>query len=133
MDNIEIEFSYDGTNTIIQNKKDEKLKDIYKSFKFKTKTESKSLIYMYNGITIQNDELTFNEIANSADKNRNKMSILVVEAENSINPISSQNQNIRQSKNIICPECKEDIKFNIDDYVINLFECKNKHDIDNNF
>ena len=34
---------------------------------------------------------------------------------------------------IICPECQEDIKFSIEDYVINLFECKNKHDINNIF
>ena len=34
---------------------------------------------MYNGIIIQNEELTFNEIANSEDKKRNKMNILVVE------------------------------------------------------
>ena len=86
---------------------------------------------MYNGNTIQNDELTFNEIANSEDKRRNKMNFLVVEA---IIPIQNQTEDIIiKSKNIICPECKEDIKISIDDYVINLFECKNKHDIDNIF
>ena len=85
---------------------------------------------MYNGITIQNEELTFNEIANSEDKKRNKMNFLVVEAEI---PSPPQSEYFIKSKSIICPECKEDIKFSIDDYIINLFECKNKHDIDNIF
>ena len=79
MQQCQIELSYDGVNTIMQCKKDEKLKDIFKNFKFKVKAENKILIYMYNGITIQNEELTFNEIANSEDKKRNKMNILVVE------------------------------------------------------
>ena len=124
-----IEFTYGGLPTIIQCGKDIKLKDIYKNFKFKAKAEGKQLIYLYNGKVIQNEELTFNEIANPADKTRNKMNVLVVEGEG---PIQSQ-ECIIKSKNIICPECKEDIKFSIDDYVINLFECKNKHDIDHIF
>ena len=130
MEQIQIEFNFNGVNTIIQCKKDTKLKDIYKSFRFKAKLEKKALIFMYNGNTVQNDELTFNEIANSEDKKRNKMNILIVEAEI---PLPPQLQNIIRSKSIICPECKEDIKFSIDDYVINLFECRNKHDIDNIF
>ena len=130
MEQIQIEFNFNGVNTIIQCKKDTKLKDIYKSFRFKAKLEKKALIFMYNGNTVQNDELTFNEIANSEDKKRNKMNILIVEAEI---PLPPQLQNIIKSKSIICPECKEDIKFSVDDYIINLFECRNKHDIDNIF
>ena len=120
-----IEFIYGGLPTIIQCGKDIKLKDIYKNFKFKAKAEGKQLIYLYNGKVIQNEELTFNEIANPEDKTRNKMNVLVVEGEG---PIQSQ-ECIIKSKNIICPECKEDIKIKIQDYEINLFECKNKHNI----
>ena len=130
MEQIQIEFNFNGVNTIVQCKKNTRLKDIYKSFRFNAKLENKALIFMYNGNTIQKDELTFNEIANSEDKRRNKMNFLVVEAEI---PLPPQPEYIIKSKNIICPECKEDIKFSIDDYVINLFECKNKHDIDNIF
>ena len=131
MQQCQIELSYDGVNTIMQCRNDEKLKDIFKNFKFKVKAENKILIYMYNGITIQNEELTFNEIANSEDKKRNKMNILVVEGVD--HPISPTQEHNIKSKNIICPECKEDIKSKIEDYVINLYECKNKHDIDNIF
>ena len=126
----QIEFSYNGVNIIMQCKANEKLKDIFKNFIFKVKAENKILIYMYNGNIIQNIELTFNEVANPEDKKRNKMNILVVEDEI---PEPPQEDYIIKSNNIICPECKENIKFNIEDYVINLFECKNKHDKDNIF
>ena len=66
----QIEFSYNGKNTIIQCTKEEKLKDIYKNFKFKAQVEKEILIYIYNGITLQNEELTFNEIENTIDNNK---------------------------------------------------------------
>ena len=131
MDLIQIELNFNGVNTTVQTGKDEKLKDIFKNFRFKTKAEDKALIFMYNGNIIQNDELTFNEVANLEDKKRNKMNLLVVEAE-----FTTQFQTeeiIIKANNIICPKCNEDIKLNIKDYTINLFECKNKHDIDNIF
>ena len=131
MEQSQIELSYDGVNTTIQCRANEKLKDIFKNFKFKVKAENKMLIYMYNGNILKNEELTFNEVANPEDKKRNKMNILVVEGEGQ--PVQPPQDYIIKSNNIICPECKEDIKFNIEDYVINLFECKNKHDKDNIF
>ena len=43
----------------------------------------------------------------------------------------NENQNngkkLIRSKNIICPECGEDIKIKINNYKIDLFECKNNH------
>ena len=54
MEQNQIELSYNGTNTIMQCKANEKLKDIFKNFKFKVKVENKVLIYMYNGVSIEN-------------------------------------------------------------------------------
>ena len=130
MEKNQIEFNYNGVNTIIQCKEDEKLKDIFQTFKIKINSENKILIYMYNGIIIQYENLTFIDIANSEDKKRKKMNILVIEGE--VHPVPEQDLFIK-SNNIICPKCKEDIKFKNEDYVINLFECKNKHDINNIF
>ena len=135
MNETEIEFMYDGEPIVIQCGKDTKLKDIYKNFQFKAKAEGKQLLYLYNGMNLENDESTFEDIANQSDKTRNKMNVLVIEGEDSgegegqTPPLDC----IIKSGKIICPECKEDIKFSIDDYVINLFDCKNNHDIDNIF
>ena len=38
---------------------------------------------------------------------------------------------IIKSKEIICPKCNENILIKIDNYKINLFNCKNNHNIDN--
>ena len=80
MSKIEITFTYNGINMTIECTKDQKLKDIYSKFKNKVNAEDKLLYYMYNGSNIQNDELTFDEIANAEDKIRNKMNILVNES-----------------------------------------------------
>jgi hypothetical protein len=127
MSQAKINFNFNGVNTIIQCKKDDKLKDILKSFKFKEKVEGKSFLYMYNGKTIQNFELSFDEIANFEDKQRCEMNILVVEEV----PINPQEEIIKISKNIICPECKEFSRIELIDYKINLYDCKNGHNIDN--
>ena len=79
MSKIEITFTYNGINMTIECTKDQKLKDIYSKFKNKVNAEDKLLYYMYNGNNIQNDELTFDEIANAEDKIRNKMNIKVNE------------------------------------------------------
>ena len=123
-------FYFDGDFYKIQCKKEEKFKEICKRFIIKINTEENKVYYVYNGNIIQNKELTFDEMANPEDKTRNIMNILV----NAYEP--EEAYNIRdnfliRSKNIICPECKEDIKFDIDGYNISLLGCKNKHEIDN--
>ena len=98
MEQSQIELSYDGVNTTIQCQADEKLKDIFKNFKFKVKAENKMLIYMYNGNILKNEELTFNEVANPEDKKRSKMNILVVEGEGQ--PVQPPRDYIIKSNNI---------------------------------
>ena len=43
----------------------------------------------------------------------------------------SSRNNIFTPKNIICPKCKENIRIQIEDYKIKLFQCKNNHVINN--
>ena len=43
----------------------------------------------------------------------------------------SKNENSKKPKNIICPKCKENIKMDIKDFKINLYECKNGNEIKN--
>lgn len=42
-----------------------------------------------------------------------------------------ENKNIIKSKDIICPECYENILFNIKDYKMNLYNCNNNHQFNN--
>ena len=122
----EVEFIYNGLRTIIQCNLKEKMKDISKRFKDKMNINKQNIYYSYNGKIGINEELIFEEVANIEDKRRKKMNILVFD-----NMIETKNKEIIKSKNIICPECKESIRMNINEYKINLFKCKNGHNIDN--
>ena len=123
----EVEFIYNGVKTIIQCKVNDKMKDICQKFKEKVKINNNmNIFYSYDGKVGFNEELTFEEIANREDKRRNKMNIFIYDNQTVIN-----NKDIVKSKNIICPECKENIKMDIIDYKINLYECINGHKIEN--
>ena len=122
----QVEFSYEGVNTIIQCNLNEKMKDICKKFKDKAQIENKILFYSYNGKVLTNEESTFEEIVNLQDKKRKKMNVIAFEKEFDIHQ-----KDIIKSKNTICPYCKENIKMDIKDYKINLYECKNGHKFEN--
>ena len=123
---IEVSFIYEGQKLIMQCQIEDKIKDIINKFKskIKIKDEDNNLCYIYNGDII-NEELKFIQIVNELDKNGKKINILVY-----------NNKNIKKEKNIIpneiiCPECKENILINIENYKINLYDCKNGHKIEN--
>ena len=68
--------------------------------------------------------MTFNEQANKTDKDRKKINIIVNKIE--------ENKNIIKeiiSKDIICPECKENVLIDFDNFHINFHDCKNNHNI----
>ena len=118
-------FNYEGINTTIQCEINEKMKDIINRFLIKLEKKENNLYYLYNGTQI-NYELTFNEQANDIDKNRKKMNIIVTKSEDAQNIIKEI-----VSKDIICPECKENILIDINNFRINFHDCKNNHNINN--
>ena len=123
-----VEFQYDGNKTTIQCQTDQKMFEICNNFLSKSNIKENEIYYFYNGKAISqiNKNMTFYQMANSLDKTRKKMNILVINNEK----INEKNIMIK-SKNIICPECGEDIKMKINNYKINLFECKNNHRLNN--
>ena len=125
----QVEFQYNGVITIIQCQESQKMEEICNNFKNKAKINEKEIYYFYDGKGASqfNNSLTFNQMANSLDKNRKKMSILVYDSDN----INNNDKSKIKSKNIICPKCNENCKINIKNYKINLFECKNNHRINN--
>ena len=118
-------FNYEGCNTTIQCKINQKMKDIIGNFLNKIQVNSDNLFYLYNGNEIDK-ELSFIEQANDLDKNRKKMNIVVNKNSDDIN---AKKELI--SKDIICPECKENILLDFENYKINLKGCKNNYKINN--
>ena len=126
-------FKYKGNNIIIQCVYNEKMKEIFKKFTNKGQIDINKIYFLYNGENIKeiiqkNEDLKIEKIINKIDKERNEITILV-------NDSNEQNQNndkiIIKSKEIICPECKECIKINIDNYKFNLSNCRKGHELNN--
>ena len=64
-------------------------------------------------------------MANSIDKERKKMNIIVINNE-------KQPEIIFRPKHIICPKCNRNIKMKINNrYNIDLYDCENNHKINN--
>ena len=119
----EILFNYKGIETIIQCNINDKIKDIINKFIIKKEYKYKKLLFFYNKDKI-NKELSFSQLANKIDIKRKKMNIEVYNDAENTNNIDI---NIIKSKDVICPECKENILINIKEYKINLNQCKNNH------
>ena len=123
-----VEFNYKGNIITIQCKENQLMVDIYNTFMTKSNINEKDIYFVYDGNCISqfDKNLTFDKLANSFDKLRRRISILVYDKD-------SENEIITKikSRHIICPICKELIKIKIDNYNINLFDCKNNHNLNN--
>ena len=122
---LKIKFDYKGKEVIIQSTMDKLMKDIFKAFSLKSEISDNKIYFIYNGNRI-NEEINCNKLINEEDRNRNIMNILVYDENENI-----KSENNYQSKEIICPECKENILIKLKNYKIDLYDCKNGH-INNN-
>ena len=126
-----IEFSYNGQDINIQCNENDKLEKIIQNFCSKSQKPKGQLHFLYGGQIITNYNLTFNELANSFDKTRKKLSILVID--NYFNNASlNQNENrelkekLDKANKTILEQKREiqDLK-----YQMNLFENENINQI----
>ncbi len=120
----EINFIYNGIETIIQCETNYQFKEICKKYCIKLELDINELIFIYGG-EILNLENEFNKVANQLDKEKNKMKILVYDKNSTI--INTNERKIK-SKDIICPNCGELCLINFNDYKIILEDCKNGHE-----
>jgi len=126
---FEIQFNYNQNMIKIQcNNLNEKMKDIFNRYAAKSLINDLSNFYFIYGGNIINPESILSSILSNEDKYRNIMTILV----NSNINLPTENSLIK-SNFVICPECKEPINLKIKNYKINLYGCKNNHNIDNIF
>lgn len=123
-----VEFSYNGVETLVQCNSNDKLMDIMNKLSNKIKIDFNSVNILYSAKVIKEEEkdLTFSQLANETDKKRNMMCIQIIDS------IQKKEKDLfLNSTQIICPECKENIRISIDDYKIRLYDCANSHNINN--
>lgn len=117
-----VEFNYNGVVFLVQCQNDDKMKDIISKFLTKAGRNKKNIYFLYNGRVI-NEELAFNKCANSLDRSRNYMNVLVIEGQGSDDEVV----NLLKSKYIICPKCNENANISINDFQISISGCINGH------
>ena len=120
-----ISFNYETNITVIYSNPDDKIKTSINSLLAKIDKDNTNLLFLYNGLKI-NEELTINELANGFDKERKELNIIIQDMSTIY-----QREKEEKSKEIICSICHENCLLKIKDYKINLYNCKNKHNIDN--
>ena len=113
---LKVIFDYKEQQILIQSKIDEIFEEVIK--KYKSKIEINNEYYLYNGNNI-NKENKLEEIINNEDKRLNIMKILVYD-------LNEINNNKIEIKEIICPECNENVIIKINDYKIEM-RCINNH------
>ena len=117
-------FNYNGINTIIQCKENERVKNICDKFCMKLQKDINKLIFIYGGELLKL-ELDFNQVVNQIDKDKNKINILVYDTNSTV---INEDKKIKKSKDIICPKCSELCLIDFKDYKIILNNCKNNHE-----
>ena len=123
MSKINLNFIYNSNTINIQCKRDEYMENIFKRCLIKINKDIRDVFFMCNG-NIINGELKLEEINNKDEE----IKILVYDINNKI---IEDRQILRQSKDIICPECAEICLLDIKDYKIILNNCNKKHKREN--
>lgn len=114
-------FNYQNHEISIQCNLDDQMKIIIQHFEQKLEVNHKDLLFYYNG-NIINENLKLSQLINSIDKERGIMNVLVYNKDD-----NQKKPNFQFSKEIICPECGDNINLNIKNYKVFLSDCKNGH------
>jgi hypothetical protein len=124
----QVDFNYKGITYSIPCHEDDKISDICSNFLTQSKINENQITFLYEGNAGEqfDKNLTFKQMANPDDKTNKKMVILVIDNEE-----ENGNKSIIKSKDLICPECHENIKMNIKNNMIYLSGCKYNHKINN--
>ena len=126
MNQLEIDFIYEGKKVAILCSEKELMKDIIIRFSNKSKIELNSIYFLYGGDKI-NENSSLEKIIKKEDKNKNKVEILVCSKD-------EENQEENKSKvkptQVICPECSEVALLNFKNYKLSISRCKKNHKFD---
>ena len=114
----EVKILYNGYQTIIHCKSNEKLKEIFKRFKIKINVENKMIVYLYNGEIIKDDKIILSQLTSEK--------IITILAYDS-NNIPTNINSLLKTDYVICPICKESAILDEKDYKLIIYGCENDH------
>ena len=124
---VEVEFNMNQDSTVIHARLEELFQAVINKFIQKSSIAPNSVYYIVNGMPVD-PQKTVERHMNNLNKQNKKILVLV----NSIGPNSQTKEDVMvQSKDIICPQCKEPCRFTVENCKIKLFECINNHTFNN--
>ena len=88
-------FNYNNQDYFIQCNGNDKMGNIFSKILNKLEKNNNKIIFLYNGIKV-NEELTFDECINEADKNNNQMNLVMIKKEPEIVNNIITNNNISE-------------------------------------
>ena len=97
MENVNVNFNFEGRDIIVQSSKKDQMKTVCQKFALKVETNLNSLIFLYGGNKV-NLDLSLEAQASAIDKKNNEMKILVYIKEN--------------EDELTCPKCGEKLNLN---------------------
>ena len=117
---VTIEFEYNNKITNIKANISDIINDITKKFFLNENIDSDSVELLHNGKMVDIKE----KIETLMDVLDKKNKIIKIKVQNKTN-------NKGKSYEIFCPKCFEPCRVKIDNYLIKLYDCKNRHQIEN--
>ncbi len=128
--NFKVIFNHNQQIITIKVNLKEIWKDIIRKYTNESGIDIKKVYFVYSGDQIKEEKKSIEQIIKSYDKQSKKMNILVydIERKTKVKDINEE-RNQLTSKCIICPECGENVKIEIKNYKISLYDCKNGHKI----
>ena len=121
---VEIIFNFNQNPVIIQCNENDILKNIIETFSHKAKEKPSKLCFLFSGKNLDiNSNQKIGEVFNKEIRNKSNIQILVY----NFGTQSTILKNFKISKDIICPNCKQESQIEIKDYKISFYGCKNGH------
>ena len=124
---VDIEFNLNQAITIIQARPEDTFQDAIKKYLQKVMINPNIVGFIVNGKQV-NPTQTIESHMNQLNKQSKKVNVLV-------NTFEEDDKNKEQvfieSKDIICPQCKEPCRIKFEDNKIKLFDCDNGHITEN--
>ena len=99
-----VEFNCKGINTVVLCQENEKMEEICKRYTIKSLIDINNVYFLYNGNTI-NLQMTYNQLINNTDRQREMISVLVYKIDDTI----VSNNKIIKSDFPVCIKCKESV------------------------
>ena len=130
---IDIEFDFSQLIPSIKANLKESFQTIINKYILKYLFEPDSLNFFINGKQIVNQQIEVENLMNNIEKENKKLKIEVKrkEKKHKEKEHNEKKPEIVNSKDIICPRCKEPCRIEIKDYKIKFYECPNGHVTEN--